>query len=60
MKNRNNTYIVGCDCKYHHRTDEVKIEWDMMEDPGRGLVGEVHFLCPNTGDVQAGLVYRGG
>lgn len=59
INSRHNTYIVGCDCKYHHRTDEVEILWNPAEFP-RHLVGEVKFMCPNTGNQQAGLVYRGG
>ena len=60
MESRHNTYIVGCDCKFHHRTDQVEIQWDLLEDPGRGLVGEIFFLCPTMGNVQSGRVYRGG
>lgn len=60
LKSRHNTYIVGCPCKYHHRTDEVEMRRDLEDDPGRGLHGEVFFVCPASGKIESGLVYRGG
>lgn len=57
LKTRHNTYFIGCECKYHHRTDEVHVFWGL--DTGQRK-GEVHFFCPTTGDIQAGLIYRGG